>query len=485
MYIPQLWFGSEESYNELISQVKAYTANPAAWDSRLQAELTRLRGYAENEDEEAEDYTELKARSMIQKEGSVGIVSIMGSLVPETSFWSLIFGGIGYDSIAAATNMLLEDEEVERVLYAVGSPGGAADGLKELSAYIRAAKQVKPITSWTGQGMLSAAYWIGAATDKIQMGELAEVGSIGAISTFTSYARALKEDGLDVYVSRSGKDKAPLHPAEEMNAKGKDYIDSRTKRMHQFFISNVLQNRPALASQPLDQWAEGGSFFYDDALKLGLADEGPVDIGQVIQSLNSMSTGDSSMAKKQHYVLTDAAKAAIQMGADPETVGAQVLESDEAAPAALNEAATGEIALEENAPAPETEAAPESVQANAGGTGDTLVTYLQGQLEKRDQRIETLLSEVNQHKAEATRLAGVEESLGPLVAEATNRMQVALGQAPTKLEGMSATVLAETYASTKAEFNDRFKVGRTSLEATEETRTPRDKGLDRLQLVSG
>jgi hypothetical protein len=71
------------------------------------------------------------------------------------------------------------------------------------------------------------------------------------------------------------------------------------------------------------------------------------------------------------------------------------------------------------------------------------------------------------------------------VAEATNRMQVALGQAPTKLEGMSATVLAETYASTKAEFNDRFKVGRTSLEATEETRTPRDKGLDRLQLVSG
>ena len=90
MYIPQLWFGSEESYRELIEKVKLYEANPSAWEGRLQAELTRLRGYAEQDDEEEEDYTELKAKSMIQIEGSVGIVSIMGSLVPETSFWSLI-----------------------------------------------------------------------------------------------------------------------------------------------------------------------------------------------------------------------------------------------------------------------------------------------------------------------------------------------------------------------------------------------------------
>jgi len=86
------------------------------------------------------------------------------------------------------------------------------------------------------------------------------------------------------------------------------------------------------------------------------------------------------------------------------------------------------------------------------------------------------LKEVRAELAEATmKLAKAEsdleqasadmQSMKEIALEATERLQVSLGQTPVDMSSMSAEAISQQYAVTKKAFLSRFKVGQTSASA--------------------
>ena len=196
------------------------------------------------------------------------------------------------------------------------------------------------------------------------------------------------------------------------------------------------------------------------------------------------------MTKK--IVLTDSAKAALASGAALADVMATV---------DPNLTAEGDDTGTQDGPAatpidPETDTdagVQASDVADASGSdaapapaSDGLTAYLQATVDKQSARIESLLSELNSTKTELAELKGIESVLRPVVVTAVQKLQVAVGQKPTKHEGVSATALADYYGSLMDELNERIPTGRRSLETTDDSRQQNeDFRVTRLRSVDG
>ena len=186
-----------------------------------------------------------------------------------------------------------------------------------------------------------------------------------------------------------------------------------------------------------------------------------------------------------HVMLSESARAALASGADLETLPYQNVETDEAEePKLEEETATAELSDD----AVETETNLEAqADVPAPAQVSELTTYLQGEIKARDERIETLLVELASEKSTVKTLSAVESQLKPIAVAACQRMQVALGQSPGKLEDLSTQALAERYDELQSDFNARFKAGQTAETETEESRAgrPVDPRAARLSLVHG
>lgn len=492
MRIPELWLGSEESFMREAFQRLLFIENLHQYDPKMYYE-------------EAEDYSlsDHLADSLVSKSGNVGILSIEGALTSDESIFNLFFGGVAYPTIANAINRLLSDDEVKSIVMAIDSPGGDASGIHDLGTFVKDASKIKPIHSWTGKNMFSAAYWAGACCDSVRASTLGETGSVGAIMTFKSIARALKEDGIDVHIERAGKYKALLNPAEEITEQGKMMMREKVEKLHSFFIENIESARPKLRSVPRAEWAEGKTYFAEDAIGLGLVDGPIISLSALVSELQKKA--DKDIAKSSRIsqgnnhpgginmgkqVLLDQQNAArLASGVPLEDV--EVLDPEKATEVSAEASDSGSI----EAPKKDSEST-NDVNVNDGNVNDGNTDATQGSvkatdglsayLQDRVMTLEAKLSELSVDKTriedQLTTLKGVEEVLSPIVVEATQRLQVALGQAPSSLNGFPARTLAETYAATKREFESRFKIGRSSVEASDESKQGRS--LAELRLIS-
>jgi hypothetical protein len=77
-------------------------------------------------------------------------------------------------------------------------------------------------------------------------------------------------------------------------------------------------------------------------------------------------------------------------------------------------------------------------------------------------------------------------ALLPVAVEATHRFQVALGQAPTPLDGLPAATVVAQYSAARTLLEERFPTGRKSLSAaqTDPADQP-DPQLARITLAAG
>jgi ClpP class serine protease len=441
------WFGDEASLAQVWRAIDLYEQNPALYPPRM----------SEDADENS---------GLIQVDDGIGYLFINGPLTAEESWLDSYFGITSYPAIARGAIKLAEmyqQGEIHQIVHAYSTPGGDANGINGLTEVLQAAKQIAPDTvSYTGSTAFSAGYWLATINDKLYVDKMAEVGSIGVISTVMSRHRMLDEAGIDVKVIRSGKYKALLHPLEPLSEAGLAEVAKKGKELHQFFYEHIVEERPKLASVPRESWAEGQTFFGQAAVDLGLADGPPISLNGLVQKLKnrnnagySFSARGTDMAK--HIVFpTPAEQAAVASGADLAAV-AHVEEEIPPVP---------EAALQAD---PEPEPAPVA----------DLSAFLREELATARHEVEDLKIKL----ALAEQRGQVEELLAPIVAEATNRLQIALRQSPTNLQGLPASVLAEQYSAMKAQFEKSFPVGQRSLAETDASRVPVDAGEQRLFLV--
>jgi signal peptide peptidase SppA len=489
--LPEIWIGSDRSFDQLAERMRMPVSE--GWEK---FRLEQLRSQSSSkvslladpdvDDVSMEDYLAL---SLIELYDNVGIINISGGLTSEESVFNNWFGMVGYPTITRALNMLLDEESVSDIVMTYATPGGAADGIGEASDAILSADRIKPVYAWTGSEALSAGYWLASSARKIYSTKVAQTGSIGAITTFMSRARMLKENGIDPLVVRSAPKKAIPHPYEPITAAGRDKLKSTVDFFHGLFAEHVASRRTQLSLEgSKESWASGETFFGQQALEMGLID-GPLQtvdtlISRLITAHNdSITSGDSQMAKR--FVLSgETDRASILAGVPLSSVAFE--EQDSAAPGAGEGdsnadagdepaplAASGETAGEgEGAETqPESREEPTSAPAAAtSGSKDVMLDAFLGQIKELRAENAQLSEQLTRLKIDAEKLGdqlASYQALAPLMCTAIERLEIGLGHRKSDLSSATPAQLEKTYNSLYSELMG-LPTGRQSAPAAED-----------------
>jgi signal peptide peptidase SppA len=218
----------------------------------------------------------------------VAIIPISGPLSTKPSFWSWIFGGSNYESIARDIRQAVESPEVKAILLSCDSPGGDVSGCDELSAIIDAASRQKRVIAYVGGTCASAAYWLCSAANEIVVDACAILGSIGVRTTMVDTSKALDQMGVAVYDIVS--DQSPLKVADASKEADRLRVQATLTDLASVFISRVARNRGVSTSRVKEDFGRGDVLVGSNALKAGLADR----FGD-FEGLLSELSGDSKM----------------------------------------------------------------------------------------------------------------------------------------------------------------------------------------------
>ena len=441
----------------------------------------------------ASEHFDFEEDPLTSVSNGVATIQIHGSLTNQDSPLNSLFGITSYNDIRNAIVTAVEDEDIERILLDIDSPGGDAKGVSELSEFIKLAAERKPIDSYVSGSAFSAAYWIASASDSIAGPKMSEAGSIGVIAILGDMTEMFKKQGVKVTVFRGGKYKALGNPYEKLSESGRKTIQAKIDKMEGFFLDAVAENRSIPRNKVKSQVGEGLTFFAEEAVDNGLMDEIVAFdelFGRLIKAGNSKSAGrqvlneDTDMAKK---ILTPAAEAAIAAGASLEDEAVQALLEDEQPQVAMDVDAGAESESDaESESEGDTDAdaeADEEIVAE-GAEGDTdadaeadeeivyepvaadnsLVIHLKEEI--KTLRAEN--SELTKASEDGALAQANEIALKTIVNEYLGNMSIALGITPMNLTNMETSALLTQYSEVRAAYTGQFKVGGSAAVSEEE-----------------
>jgi len=482
------WLGTDKSYNNYLE----------AYQKALDAPAEQKIAFYEDSDR---PLYEVAAEEMLSVSEGVGIITVKGPMIPETGFFSYIFGMTGYDAIAQAVVMAIEDENIKRVLLNIDSPGGAANGIQSLGRTIKQASQIKAVDSFSSSRALSAGFWLAATGEHIYGDSLSEFGSIGAVLTLTSHAKQLRDEGIDIKVLRAGKDKAPYHPAEPISEKVMKVEQKKLDYMHSVFVNGVLEARPSLSGVPRSKWAEGGTFFSPEAIEIGMIDGPMTSLQDLVYKLSQK--GDDMARKKGPVMLPASARAAVESGAalsvEPQDDKVETPEGGaEGAVQAQSNQGEGQAQTEMKAAEGGAQRAPEAGEAKAqaqapegegqgnananASQSDPVVAVLREQLTQRELKIEELQDKFGEMKAQYNEVANkaeqFEKFIKPIAFSAISKLEIACGFRPTPettLKQLTPEGLKDHHAEVYKSFTSAYPDGKVSLEADDSSQQTKDK----------
>jgi signal peptide peptidase SppA len=457
LHLGDIWYGDDDS----MLAARASLAQLAALDPKLYA--------GDDEDEPFDGFPEYSY--MLARHGDVGVLSISGSMVSKETFYNRYVGLCSYQEVRNAA-IVAAESGCRGLLMDIDTNGGSAEGIGELSDFLTYFdKNVIPVYSYTGTKMLSAGYWMGCLGRKVFSSAMAVNGSIGVVSAHFSYARMLKEQGIDVTMLRQGEFKALGSPYEKLDDKARADIEARMGKFYDLFLSHVSSHRGIAVPALIETAAEGRVFMGDDAVAVGLVDS--ITTFDKAVSAVMKAVGDRqpqvSVLTPSTYLgvdhmkrkLTDAGQAAVASGmaeklalADPslseevkEKTKEELAAEEAAALAAAAEPAPAEPKVEpEAAPAPAAKAEQLSDQ-----TLDKIISLSSDLADAR--------GEVKRLQASESERSASMTTLMKICGDAINRMELPLSRSPTSFTGMSAETLIGTYHRTLSDFNSRMKIG--------------------------
>jgi len=206
--------------------------------------------------------------------GSVAVIPMMGIISHRMTMMSEISGG-GGGSTQALTSQFrqaLADRNCKAIVFDVDSPGGAVEGVEELSQEIYDARKVKPITAVCNAMACSAAYWMASAASEVVCMKSGQCGSIGVYMLLQDESEALKNEGVKITILKAGKYKAEGHPAEPLTDDARNFLQSQVDSIYGMFVKAVAQQRGVSQASVRSGMGQGRSLLAGDAVKAGLAD---------------------------------------------------------------------------------------------------------------------------------------------------------------------------------------------------------------------
>lgn len=219
-----------------------------------------------------EDVSSIYSVKKLYKQGDelVMVIPIRGVLTKEDQ----ASGAYGMDTMANWLNVAYDNESISAIVFDVFTPGGSVAGVEVLGNAI--ANPSKPVVVYANDLVASAGYWISAGADRIiGSGNNMQIGSIGAYISFLDDTEYLANNGIkivDVYASQSSEKNADIRQYFD---EGKlDKLQKRVDKYAANFINHVKASRgDRLKWKDNAEVLQGGMFFSNDALKVGLIDE--------------------------------------------------------------------------------------------------------------------------------------------------------------------------------------------------------------------
>jgi len=247
----------------------------AIYETHMRGEKLDLRGFKQVKKVGSSftgDVSEEDLRGYAIDRG-VAVIAVNDVLTKNRTFFSYLFGGTSMRDIGDAFRNALQDGEVHAILLHIDSPGGTVDGTEELANTIRAARGTKPIVALADGTMASAAYWIGAAADKVFIaGDTTQVGSIGVVGTHIDVSKQDEMMGEKWTEVTAGKYKRIASMHRPLSEEGKAYLQEQVDEIYRVFVDSVADLRGRSVEQVLEA-ADGKIFFGRAAIENGLVDE--------------------------------------------------------------------------------------------------------------------------------------------------------------------------------------------------------------------
>ncbi|MGV8150685.1 MAG: signal peptide peptidase SppA [Candidatus Woesearchaeota archaeon] len=204
---------------------------------------------------------------------NTAIIPINGPIVVDSS------GGFFSSDSASSTEIIKmiekakSDGSVKAVIFEINSPGGSPVATDEIAYAIESLKEDNITTvAWIRETGASGAYWIASSTDYIVANRMSIVGSIGVFGSYLEWYGLM--DNYNVTYKRlvSGEYKDTGTPFRPMSDKEELYIQTKLDKLHDYFISEVAENRN-MSYGEVKILATGEIFLGVEAKENGLIDE--------------------------------------------------------------------------------------------------------------------------------------------------------------------------------------------------------------------
>ena len=209
-------------------------------------------------------------------EGGIAIIPIYGILSKRFNIISALSGGTSYELLEKDIRAALSDNDVKGLFLDVDSPGGAVDGMVDVTDIIYNARNgAKPIMTFANGLMASAAYHIGSAADYIvAANSTTQVGSIGVVmAPHFDYSKKYEKDNIKVTMFYSGKYKMTLSKYKPVSKDDKKYVQDRLDYLYSLFVDTTAKHRGTTPDVVNSDMAEGKIFIGSQSVDAGLTDE--------------------------------------------------------------------------------------------------------------------------------------------------------------------------------------------------------------------
>lgn len=409
---------------------------------------------------------EAPAPKPYQVSNGVAIIPIKGSLVEGSAGFMSLFGYTGYEDITNMATAAAADQDVKAILLDVASGGGHVAGVHDAAQTLAQVDKVKPIVTYTGGTMASAAIWLGAVGRRVFAAETAITGSVGVLQLHIDRSKQLANDGIKVEIIRSGEDKATNTPYEPLSDKAKEQMASQGQELHSIFLGHVAERRGLSTKVAQEKFGSGKTFVGRQGVTAGLVDE----VGNFAAAYSYTANLAAKAAKKAPSA-SNSATVRAEVAVIEQSLAHNVptkesnMDEDQIALAAL-----AGVKLDEGTP--EGEPAP---------VAQAPTPDLTAEIAKLTAELDVAKVSAAQAAEEVVGLKAQVESLSAKAAEQDSLLTNALAIARTSVEAMgvhfnvkaaevaamSPTEVLAAHASLAEKFKAKFKAGRVAAVSSE------------------
>ncbi len=207
----------------------------------------------------------------LNKQNKIAVVYVEGQMAADKTADAAPGSSFSTDvvkSLRAAT----DDPDVKAIVMRVNSPGGTPVAAEEIISQMKRTRASKPIIVSMGDIATSAAYYISSQSDRIVANPDTFTGSIGVIWTFKNKSRAYNDEGISVYVAKSGNFKDMGSEWRGLTQGEKDYVNAVINESYNRFVESVASGRNMSVDQ-VRSIADGRVYTGATARGMGLVDE--------------------------------------------------------------------------------------------------------------------------------------------------------------------------------------------------------------------